>query len=104
MQTTAAVAIIYGLLVLAGGLMGYRKARSTPSLMAGLSFGIALVVSGFYVWHGERMGLKAALALSSALLIVMGIRFAKTKKFMPSGLVTILSLAALIVFALALGK
>jgi len=104
MQTTATVAIIYGLLVLAGGLMGYRKARSVPSLMAGLVFGLALVVSGFYMWHGERVGLKVACGLAVALLVIMGIRFAKGRKFMPAGLVTVLSLIATIVFAVELGK
>jgi uncharacterized membrane protein (UPF0136 family) len=104
MQTTAAVAIIYGLLVLAGGLMGYRKARSLPSLIAGLAFGLTLVASGLYLWQGERMGLTAAVALAVTLLILMGIRFAKTRKFMPAGLVAILSLVAAIVFAVALGK
>jgi uncharacterized membrane protein (UPF0136 family) len=104
MQTTAAVAMVYGLLVLAGGLMGYRKARSLPSLIAGLAFGSASVVSGLYLWHGERMGLTAAVVLAATLLVLMGIRFAKSRKFMPAGLVAILSLVAAIVFAIELGK
>jgi uncharacterized membrane protein (UPF0136 family) len=104
MQTTAAVAIIYGLLVFVGGLMGYRKARSVPSLIAGLAFGSALVVSGLYLWHGEQMGLTAALVLAATLLVLMGIRFAKTRKFMPAGLVAVLSLVAMVVFAVALRK
>lgn len=104
MQTTAAIIIIYGLVVLAGGLMGYRKARSTPSLIAGLAFGLALIVSGLYAWQGQRMGLIAATALAGALLVVMSFRCAKTKKFMPAGLIALLSLAAVIVFGIALGK
>ncbi|MCG3148044.1 MAG: hypothetical protein PCFJNLEI_01486 [Verrucomicrobiae bacterium] len=104
MQNEAAVAIVYGLLVLAGGLLGYRKARSAPSLVAGLVFGLALIACGFYMWHGDRIGLKVAFGLAVALLVVMGIRFAKGRKFMPAGLVTVLSLVAAVVFGLALGK
>ena len=84
--------------------MGYRKARSVPSLMAGLGFGLALVVSGLYLWHGVRMGLSVALGLASALLVLMGVRFAKTRKFMPAGLIAAISLAAAIAFGIALGK
>jgi uncharacterized membrane protein (UPF0136 family) len=69
-----------------------------------LAFGSALVVSGLYLWHGERMGLTAAVVLAATLLVLMGIRFAKTRKFMPAGLVAILSLVAAIVFAIELGK
>ena len=104
MQTTAWIVWVYGALVFAGGLMGWMKARSVPSLMAGLAFGLGLVVSGLYLWHGARIGLIAALVLATMLLVLMGGRFAKTKKFMPSGLIAALSLVAAIVFSVALGR
>lgn len=102
METTALIVIVYGFIVLAGGVMGYVKARSAPSLMAGLAFGIALIVSGFCVWHGMRNGLKVAMGLAVALLVVMGIRFVKSKKFMPAGLVALLSAIVTVVLAVAL--
>lgn len=38
----------YALLVAAGGILGYAKAKSVPSLAAGLTFG-ALVGAGSYM-------------------------------------------------------
>jgi len=38
---------LVGLLVASGGLMGYVKSKSVPSLAAGLTFGTLFVVSGF---------------------------------------------------------
>lgn len=104
MQTTAAITIAYGFFVLAGGLLGYWKARSMPSLIAGTIFGIALLVSGYYQAQGMRVGLLVALGLAAALLVIMGIRFAKTRKFMPAGLTAIFSLVATVWLALAVWK
>ncbi|HMV51391.1 MAG TPA: TMEM14 family protein, partial [Blastocatellia bacterium] len=42
-MTTAWVVLIYGVLVAAGGAMGYFKAGSTASLIAGLGSGVLLV-------------------------------------------------------------
>jgi hypothetical protein len=38
----------YAILVAAGGIMGYAKAKSVPSLAAGLTFG-ALIGTGSYL-------------------------------------------------------
>lgn len=38
----------YGLLVAAGGILGYVKAQSVPSLAAGLTFG-TLICAGSYL-------------------------------------------------------
>ena len=43
---------IYGILLIVGGLMGYVKAQSVPSLVAGLVCGfIALFLGYRYAWH-----------------------------------------------------
>ena len=44
--------LIYGILVAAGGVMGYAKSQSTPSLIAGGISGIALV--GAAVAHDDE--------------------------------------------------
>jgi uncharacterized membrane protein (UPF0136 family) len=101
MRHVPTVIFVYGLLVLAGGLLGYAKARSKPSLMAGVCFGLGLLVSGFAAQAGHRQGLHAALVLAALLLVIMGARFARTKKFMPAGLLAALSLAVVVIVALA---
>ena len=54
MQTTAMIVMVYGVLVLVGGVMGFVKAHSKPSLIAGLVFGGALQVSGVLMWLGVQ--------------------------------------------------
>jgi uncharacterized membrane protein (UPF0136 family) len=39
--------IPYGLIILAGGIAGYVKRRSTASLAAGVGFGALLLAAGF---------------------------------------------------------
>ncbi len=92
MTTSAIILWVYILLLVAGGLMGYLKAGSKPSLIASSAFALALVLC--------QVGLlplpHAAEVLLGLLLVVFVMRLAKTKKFMPSGLmlaVTALTLA-----------
>jgi uncharacterized membrane protein (UPF0136 family) len=96
MQTAAIIVWSYGALVLAGGVMGWVKARSKPSLIAGVAFGAALIAAG---WCPYARWVGASLA--AALGVIMGVRFGQTRKFMPAGLTFVLSvvaLAALLVF------
>jgi len=99
-QTTAIIVWVYGALVLAGGAMGWAKAKSKPSLISGIVFGAALIVVGFGIHQGHAADVWVAIALAGLLAAMMGVRFAKTRKFMPAGLMTILS--ALVVVTLLL--
>ena len=65
----------------AGGLMGYAKARSVPSLVAGLSFGTLYAAAGYLIASGrERNGHDLAVGVSALLVGAMGARIAKTRK------------------------
>ena len=100
MQTTAIIVWIYGVLVLVGGLMGWVKAKSKPSLVSGLIFGVLLILQGYWIWQGSASGVMQASVTTGLLAVVMGARFIATKKFMPAGLLTLLSLAVLITLLL----
>ena len=91
MQTSALIVIVYGLLVLVGGVMGYVKAKSLPSLISGVLFGVLLLISGVGIQQGAKASLIIALTLTVVLLVIMGLRFVKSKKFMPAGLIALLS-------------
>ncbi|KAJ3670432.1 hypothetical protein LUZ60_010756 [Juncus effusus] len=89
--------IPYGLLVLAGGIAGYIKRRSTASLAAGIGFGGLLLAAGlaslkaFQTHSLSYFSLTIETVCALVLMVVMGWRFFKTRKIMPAGIVAILS-------------
>ncbi len=89
--------LIYGLLVLLGGIMGYAKARSTPSLVSGSAFGFLLIVSAWLMLQGRAVGWYLALGVSVVLAVFFANRFRATRAFMPAGLMILLSLVAVAV-------
>ncbi|ACB49787.1 UPF0136-containing protein [Crocosphaera subtropica ATCC 51142] len=87
--------LIYGILLLLGGIMGYVTAKSKPSLISGVLSGLLLLLSAFFQWQQISVGLILAQILTLILAIVFGIRFWKTRKFMPAGLMLGISVAML---------
>jgi uncharacterized membrane protein (UPF0136 family) len=89
---------IYALLLAVGGVIGYVKAGSRASLIAGISSAVvALVALGLSIAN-HRLGVPLGLILSITLFVLFGYRYAvKTRKFMPSGLLAIVSLIVLAV-------
>ena len=83
---------IYIVLLVIGGLIGFLKAKSQVSLIMSVSFAAALSLCATGIIF-QRYVADILLAL---LLIVFAMRLAKTKKFMPAGMmlaITILALA-----------
>ena len=83
---------IYIVLLVIGGLIGFLKAKSKVSLIMSVAFAAALSLCA----AGVIFQPYVADILLAALLVVFGLRLAKTKKFMPAGLmllVTIITLA-----------
>lgn len=93
---------VYALLLAVGGVMGFVKARSQASLKAGLlSAIIASVCAGWSIRDpGTGFGLGIVLAL--VLLSLFAPRFAKSRKFMPAGLLCVASLVVAALLALLL--
>jgi len=86
---------IYGILLIVGGAMGYIKAKSVPSLVAGLICGfIALFLGYRYTWHFAP---HAAFILAIVLIFIMGRRYLNTRKAMPALLIVVLSVIVAIV-------
>lgn len=83
---------IYIALLVAGGIMGFVKAKSKASLIASLAFAIPLALAGSGVIAGWIADLVLAI-----LLVFFGKKYVAGKKFMPSGLMAILSIITLIV-------
>ncbi len=94
--------LIYGLVVLLGGVMGYVKAKSQASLYSGVGSGIALLITWFIGTQNPVAGLGLATLLALVLFVVFVLRFSRTRAFMPAGLMMLLSLVATVLFGLGL--
>lgn len=81
---------VYIVLLEAGGVVGFVKAGSRASLIASSVFALPLILAALGI-----LPAVVADAVLGVLLGYMGFKFAKSKKFMPSGLMAILSAAAL---------
>lgn len=82
---------IYIILLVIGGLIGFFKGKSRVSLIMSVAFAAALSLCAADIIF------KAYVAdiLLAALLVVFGLRVVKTRKFMPAGMLLVLTLAAL---------
>ncbi|XP_076636185.1 transmembrane protein 14C [Colletes latitarsis] len=83
-------AFSYAASVAAGGIFGYVKSNSIPSLGAGLLFGTILGYGAYQV-SVDQKNVGVFLGASSTLCGVMGYRFYNTGKISPAGIITILS-------------
>ncbi len=85
----AVLLYVYGFLLIAGGAMGYVKAKSVPSLVAGVVCGVIALLLGLrYEWHFAPI---AAFLLALVLIVIMGRRYLNTRKAMPALLIVVLS-------------
>jgi uncharacterized membrane protein (UPF0136 family) len=82
---------IYIALLLVGGLMGFLKAKSKVSLIMSVVFAIPLIVCALH-----RAPAYVADIFQVVLLLFFMMRFAKTKKITPAGIMVILTVVALL--------
>jgi uncharacterized membrane protein (UPF0136 family) len=92
----AVLSLIYGSLVLVGGIIGYRKAGSRPSLIAGVVSEALLCLAGLLLFIGSRWGLVLAVGVAALLLLFFAVRWVKGGKFMPAGLMALCSALTLL--------
>ncbi len=86
------VLVGYAVLMVFGGLMGFR-AGSKVSLYAGAGSGVALLAVFGATYLALGPGLWVGCALAALLTLMFGQRLAKTGKFMPSGMLLVVSIA-----------
>lgn len=89
---------VYIVLLIGGGLAGYFVAGSRVSLIMALVFAALLVLCNV----GVIRPFYVADILIAVLIAVFIMRFIKTKKFIPSGLMIVLSAAALGILLLSI--
>ena len=92
------VLIVYAVLLIVGGVIGFVKGRSRPSLIAGTVSGvIAILAAAISATYNEDGGYSLALLLAIALFLFFGYRASVTRKFMPAGLLAVASVAVIAV-------
>ena len=85
---------IYVVLLLVGGLFGFFKARSKASLITS-SISAALLILTAIPLFQPGFASHMADVIMALLLVVFSIRLAKTRKFMPSGMMLVTTVVAL---------
>ncbi len=89
MEVAKIAVLVLAILTVLGGVMGFVKAKSKASLIAGSISGLALAACYFVAVSQGAPGLIGALVVSALLEGVFIKRLVKTKKFMPSGVMLI---------------
>ncbi|MCC5650989.1 hypothetical protein LC609_14320 [Nostoc sp. XA013] len=95
MNLSIIAAFAYGILAIAGGIIGYIQAKSKVSLISGSISGLLLILAAYFQLQGQTWGAILAVLVTAVLVVVFAVRLAKTRKFMPAGLMTILGILAL---------
>lgn len=88
--------LIYGILAIAGGAIGYKQAGSQVSLISGFISGLLLLIAAYMLYGRSPAGPLLAGVVSLVLVIVFIIRLLKTRKFMPAGLMIVMGVINLI--------
>src|SRR5262245_54331058 len=97
--TTVSIVLgIYAILLAAGGVMGFVKAPSRPSLIAGLvSAGLAVIAAVLAnSAQSFSIGRGLGIVLSLGLALFFGRRYLATRKVMPAAVMTGVSALVLI--------
>lgn len=87
--------LLYGLFVLVGGVMGYLKAGSNVSLIAGVSCGLLLLASGGLMYKELLPGWIGAIVVTLALTGFFSYRFFLSYAIWPAGVMAIVSILML---------
>lgn len=89
--------IVFGILTIAGGIVGYVKAGSVISIIAGSISGILLLVAAWLMPDHQAAGLIVALIVSVLLAGQFVPKFFSTHKMIPAGLMSLLSVLGIVV-------
>jgi uncharacterized membrane protein (UPF0136 family) len=103
LELTKKYYFVFGALTIIGGVIGFKKAGSKASLIAGSISGVLILLAAWLVMSGQKQnGLILGLVVSSLLEIRFFPAFVKTKKMMPAGMMTGLSMIGTLLSVLAL--
>lgn len=79
-KTTTWPVLIYGILIIGLGYMGYHQFDSHISLYVGCGFGVLLVISSILMFFHQRVGAYAALIFTLGLTATFAVRYSISGK------------------------
>ena len=88
--------MVFGVLTIAGGILGYVKAGSVASIIAGSITGVLLLVAAFLLPEHRAIGLATAFIISLLLAAQFAPKFIRTGRVMPAGMMSVLSVIGVI--------
>jgi uncharacterized membrane protein (UPF0136 family) len=97
--------VVYGALMIVGGILGYvlPKKPSRISLISGVATGVLSLAAAWIAAKDSALpGLAMGLVIALGVGVMMGLRGLETRKFMPGGMIAVLSGAVALLLALAL--
>jgi uncharacterized membrane protein (UPF0136 family) len=101
MEAAKIYLIVFGALTIVGGIVGYLKAGSVASIIAGSITGVLLLVAAFLLPEHRAIGLATALIVSLLLAAQFVPKFLRTGRVMPAGMMSILSAIGIIAVIVA---
>ena len=93
--------IVFGLLTIIGGIIGYASKGSMASIIAGSISGVLILLAAFLLPNNVTAGLILAGVISIALAVRFVPAFMETRNFMPAGMMSVLSVIGIIMAVLA---
>ncbi len=93
--------IIFGVLTIVGGIVGFVKANSTASIIAGSITGLLLIGAALLLPNHVVAGLAIAGATSLLLAGRFIPNFIRTGKVMPAGMMSVLSAIGIVMAIVA---
>ncbi|NJK34224.1 MAG: hypothetical protein HC919_04325 [Oscillatoriales cyanobacterium SM2_2_1] len=84
-QTLSTIALgLYGVVAIAGGILGFVKSQSKASIISGSLSGSLLLFAAYLLFSGQEMGRLLGIGITALLIAVFVIRWVKTRKVMPA--------------------
>jgi uncharacterized membrane protein (UPF0136 family) len=96
MEAAKVYFIVFGALTIVGGIIGYVKAGSMASIIAGSITGVLLLVAAFVMPEHRVAGLATALIVSLLLSAYFIRKYLSTGAVMPAGMMSVLSIIGII--------
>ncbi|XP_069091907.1 transmembrane protein 14A [Pleurodeles waltl] len=85
------IGFCYAVVLAFGGVLGYSRKGSLVSLAAGLFFGFVAAYGALCITYNSR-NVTPSFFVAFIMAIVMGVRYRRSRKVMPAGIVAGLSL------------